>query len=236
MLTFAQPFEGRASVKDMIEALGVPHTEVDLIVANGTSVDFAYIVKDADRVSVYPVFESIDITPVLRLRSRPLRVTRFVLDIHLGKLAAYLRMLGFDTLYRNDYQDEELARLSRDQNRILLSKDRGLLKRSLVTHGYCVRATAPPAQLIEIVRRFDLSGSAEPFRRCLRCNGLLRCVSKEAIVDRLLPATIQYFSDFRQCQGCDRLYWKGSHYERMRQVVEQALKSACPQEDSLSPR
>jgi uncharacterized protein len=234
MVTFAHIFEARASVKDMIEALGVPHTEVDLILANGGSVDFSYIVKAADRVSVYPVFESIDIAPLLRVRSRPLRMTRFVLDIHLGKLAAYLRMLGFDTLYRNDYQDEELARLSRGQKRILLSRDRGLLKRSLVTHGYCVRETAPLTQLIEVVRRFDLSGSAEPFRRCLRCNGLLRCVSKEEIVDRLLPATIQYFGDFRQCQGCDRVYWKGSHYERMQQVIDQALKYVRPLGDSLS--
>jgi uncharacterized protein len=234
MLTFAHSFEGRASVKDMIEALGVPHTEIDLILANSGSVDFSYIVRDADRISVYPVFESIDIAPLLSVRSRPLRMTRFVLDIHLGKLAAYLRMLGFDTLYRNDYQDEELARLSRNQKRILLSRDRGLLKRSLVTHGYCVRETAPLSQLIEIVRRFDLSGSAEPFRRCLRCNGLLRCVSKEEIVERLPPATIQYYNDFRQCQDCDKVYWKGSHYQRMQQVVDRALKNACPHQDSLS--
>jgi uncharacterized protein with PIN domain len=235
MVTFAQSFEGRASVKDMIEALGVPHTEVDLILANGGSVDFSYIVQDADRISVYPVFESIDIAPLLRVRSRPLRMTRFVLDIHLGKLATYLRMLGFDTLYRNDYPDEELARLSHNQKRILLSRDRGLLKRGLVTHGYCVRETAPFSQLVEIVRRFDLSGSAEPFRRCLRCNGLLRCVSKEEIVDRLLPATIQYNNDFRRCQGCGRVYWKGSHYQRMQQVVDQALRNACLLQDSLSP-
>jgi uncharacterized protein len=234
-VTFAHSFEGRASVKDMVEALGVPHTEVDLILANSGSVDFSYTVQDDDRISVYPVFESIDIAPLLRVRSRPLRMTRFVLDIHLGKLAAYLRMLGFDTLYRNDYQDEELARLSCDQKRILLTRDRGLLKRSLVTHGYCVRETAPLPQLIEIVRRFDLSGSAEPFRRCLRCNGLLRYVSKEKIGDRLLPATIRYYNDFRECQGCDKVYWKGSHFQRMLQVVDHALKNACPHQGSLSP-
>jgi uncharacterized protein len=234
-ITFAHSFEGRTSIKDMIEAFGVPHTEVDLILANSGSVDFSYIVQDGDRVSVYPVFESLDITSLVRVRCRPLRVTRFVLDVHLGKLAAYLRMLGYDTLYRNDCQDEELACLSRGQKRILLSRDRGLLKRSLVTHGYYVRETSPLRQLAEIVRRFDLSGSAEPFRRCLRCNDLLRPVSKEDIVDRLLPATCRYYREFRRCQRCDRIYWKGSHYQRMKQAVDDVLNNTIPHLESLPP-
>ncbi|MCL4402662.1 MAG: Mut7-C ubiquitin/RNAse domain-containing protein, partial [Acidobacteria bacterium] len=117
---FDREFIDASTVKDMIESFGIPHTEVDLILANGESVDFDYIVRDGDRISVYPMFEALDISPLLRVRPRPLRDPRFVLDIHLGRLAGYLRMMGFDTLYRNDYTDAELARISRDEHRILL--------------------------------------------------------------------------------------------------------------------
>jgi hypothetical protein len=160
-------FEVGGSVKDMIEALGVPHTEVDFILVNGESEDFSYRVRNGDRISVYPVFEAIDISPLVRLRPQPLREPRFVADTHLGRLAAYLRMLGFDTVYRDDAQDEELAQITTNERRILLTRDRGLLKRSVVTRGYCVRATNPREQLAE-VRRFDLSGSMAAFQRGAR--------------------------------------------------------------------
>jgi uncharacterized protein with PIN domain len=208
----------------MIEALGVPHTEVDLILVNGDTVDFSYSVRDGDRISVYPVFESIDISPLVSVRPRPLRESRFVLDVHLGRLATYLRMLGFDTLYRNDYADAELAQISAREARILLSRDRGLLKRSAVTHGYCLRATDPRQQLVEVLRRFDLVGSIEPFRRCLRCNNLLESVEKARIVDRLQAETRQNFDEFWCCRACDRIYWKGSHFEQMEQFVARVLR------------
>jgi len=222
--TFTHVFELSASVKDMIEALGVPHTEIDLILANGQSVDFSYLVHDGDHISVYPVFESLDITPLVRLRPQPLRETRFVLDVHLGRLATYLRMLGFDTLYRNDYTDAELAHISSSESRILLTRDRGLLKRSIVTHGYCLRTTNPREQLVEVVRRFDLFTSIKPFQRCLRCNGLLQPVDKAAIIDRLQPQTRRHYHEFRRCQTCDHIYWKGSHYERMQRFIERILQ------------
>src|SRR2546421_13022901 len=154
MLTFAHSFRGRVSIKDMIEALGVPHTEVDLILVNGVSVDFSYLVRSADRVSVYPVFESLDITPVLRVRPHPLRETRFVLDIHLGKLARYLRLLGFDSLYRNDYDDHTIVALAHEEQRIILTRDTGLLKHSAVTHGHWLRATDARRQIPEVGRAF----------------------------------------------------------------------------------
>lgn len=207
-VAFRESFEVSGSVKDMIESLGVPHTEVDLILANGESVDFSYLVRDGDRISVYPVFESIDITPLLRVRPRPLRQIRFVLDVHLGRLANYLRMLGFDTLYRNDYRDEELARVSRDEERILLTRDRHLLKRRAVEHGYCLRETRPRRQLLEVLERFDLLGSVAALTRCLRCNGLLE------------PAATAPHSEFRQCASCGQVYWKGSHYQRMQQFIQ----------------
>lgn len=221
--TFTHTFAGRVSIKDMIESLGVPHTEVDLILVNGRSVDFSYLVRSDDRISVYPVFESIDIAPLVRVRPQPLREPRFVLDTHLGQLATYLRMLGFDTLYQNDQSDEELARLSSQEERILLTRDRGLLKRSTVTHGYCVRETSPRRQLVEVLRRFDLFDSTTPFRRCMRCNGLLQPVSKKAIRNRLPPRTQQYYDEFRLCQDCDQIYWKGSHYRRMQQFIERVF-------------
>jgi uncharacterized protein with PIN domain len=221
---FAHSFEGRVSVKHLIEALGVPHPEVDLVLVNGRSVDFSYLVQDGDRISVYPVFESMDITPLVRVRPQPLREPRFVLDTHLGRLATYLRMLGFDTLYQNDYPDEELAQISSQEARILLTRDRGLLKRSAVTHGYCVRETDPREQVREVLRRFDLFGAVQPFQRCLRCNGVLQPVAREAIVERLPPKTREYYDEFQMCQGCGRVYWKGSHYKRMQRLIERVLR------------
>jgi uncharacterized protein with PIN domain len=214
---------GRASVKDRIEALGVPHAEVDLILVNGQAVDFSYIVQDGDRISVYPVFESIDIAPLERLRPAPLREPCFVLDAHLGRLAVYLRLLGFDALYRNDYQDAELVGIQEQEKRILLTRDRGLLKHSAVTRGYYVRKTDVRRQLLEVVCRFDLFGSIKPFQRCLCCSSLLEPVNKEAVLDRLPPNTQEHYDEFQTCPSCGRIYWKGSHYRRMRRLVEWVL-------------
>lgn len=220
---FNHPCNGRNTIKDIIEALGVPHTEIDLILVNGQSVDFSYIVQDGDHISVYPMFELFDITPLVRLRPQPLRVSRFVLDVHLGKLARYLRLLGFDTLYRNDYDDSELARLSSVKRRILLTRDRGLLKRRIITHGYYIRATDPSSQLQEVLKRFDLFRCVHSFRRCIRCNGLLATVPKEQIIARLERNTRRYFNQFWICSDCQQIYWQGSHYIRMQKLVADVL-------------
>jgi uncharacterized protein with PIN domain len=211
--------ERGATIKDVIEALGVPHTEVDLLLVNGEPVDFGYTLRDGDRVSAYPVFESLDISGLQRVRSAPLRELRFVLDVHLGRLAAYLRLLGFDTLYANDYDDPTLARISRDERRILLTRDRGLLKRAAVTHGYFVRETDPQGQLVEVVYRFDLVGTVKPFTRCLRCNGVLAPVAKETVVDRLPERVRASQEAFWRCASCGQVYWQGTHHERMRRLI-----------------
>ena len=221
-------FSGRVSVKDMVESLGVPHTEVDLILANGDSVDFSYRVQDGDRISFYPRFESIDVGPILRVRPRPLPVLRFALDVHLGKLASFLRLLGFDSLYRRDFEDESLARLSNAERRILLTRDRGLLKRSQVTYGYWVRETSPRLQLIEVVRRFGLWGRLEPFGRCLRCNGEIESVPGDEVASRLPPRTREQYREFWRCPKCDRVYWKGSHHDRMQGFLQEVVASAQP--------
>lgn len=216
---FAHRFSRRASIKDMIEALGVPHTEIELLLVNGNSVDFTHIVSNGESISVYPVFESLDIRPVLKLRAEPLRKTRFVLDGHLGRLARYLRLLGFDTLYRNDYRDEELAEISASRQRILLTRDRRLLHRSIVTHGYFIRETRPLLQTSEVLRRFDLYADIKPLCRCIRCNGMLTVVGKEQIAHRLEPKTRRYFDEFRMCRDCRQIYWRGSHFRKMRDLI-----------------
>jgi uncharacterized protein with PIN domain len=216
---FTHGFLDTATVKDFIESFGVPHTEVDLILVNGTPVDFAYRVQDGDRVSVYPMFEAFDIAPASRLRPEPLRQPRFILDTHLGRLAAFLRMLGFDTLYRNQYEDEELAAASRDERRILLTRDIGMLKRGAVTHGYFVRETDPRRQLREVVCRFDLARLAKPFTRCMRCNTPLEEAPKAEVLAELPPRTAEAHHEFRRCATCRRIYWKGAHYRRMQQLL-----------------
>ncbi|ARV57372.1 twitching motility protein PilT [Nostocales cyanobacterium HT-58-2] len=213
-------FTERASIKDMIESFGVPHTEVYSIEVNRNSVDFSYIVQDADTINVYPISTTDMATPTISLRPEPPNIFHFVLDIHLGKLATSLRLLGFDTLYRNDYKDEELAHISSTQNRILLTRDRGLLMRSMVIYGYYVRNTDPQKQIVEVMQRFNLYKSISPFQRCLRCNGLLKPVAKELIVDQL-PETVRlYTHEFHRCQNCKQIYWKGSHYERLQQFID----------------
>ncbi len=220
MVEFPHAFLVPTPVRDIIESAGVPHTEVDLILVNGRSVDLSHVIEDGDRISVYPVFESLDITPVLRVRPKPLRRPRFVLDVHLGRLAAYLRMVGFDALYRNDYTDPELAAAASDGGRILLTRDVGLLKRSTVTHGYYVRETSPRRQLEEVLRRFDLFRLVEPFARCMVCNGVLRVAEKESVKDALPPKISEAHTEFLSCESCGRVYWKGDHYDRMRRLIE----------------
>jgi len=220
---FFDDFSGVVTVKQLVESLNVPSSEVDLVLVDGRSVSFNHLVKDGDMISVYPVFESFDISSLGRLRPKPLRETKFILDTHLRQLAVYLRLIGFDALYRSDYQDLELARISRRERRILLTKDRGLLERNLVTHGYFIRNRFPRDQLVEVVKRFDLSDSLEPFKRCLSCNCLLQSVEKEKIAHRLPANTPHRCDEFTTCEGCKQPYWRGSHYQRMCRFLKEVL-------------
>ena len=212
-----------ATVKHAIEAQGVPHTEVELILANGESVAFSYVVREGDRISVYPMFEALDVAPLLRLRSEPLRRTRFVADAHLGGLARYLRMLGFDTLLADDRSDAEIARISAAEQRVVLTRDRALLMHRQVTHGCFVRETRPRRQLVEIVSRLDLGRAIRPFSRCLRCNFELRAVAPHQIRDRLPPGGAPWHERYWICDDCDRLYWQGSHWRRMDEFIRELL-------------
>ena len=212
-------FDVSGSVKDFIESFGVPHTEVDLVLANGEPVDFSYAVRDGDLISVYPVFESLDISSVSRVRPAPLRTLQFLLDVHLGRLAAYLRMAGFDSRYANHASDAGLAALAATQRRILLTRDRYLLMRTRVDRGYWIRSTEPREQLLEIVNRFDLANSMQPFIRCMRCNTPLEDASQDSVLERLPPGLV-HKDIFRICPGCGRIYWEGSHHARMSKLLD----------------
>lgn len=207
------------SVKDLIEGENVPHTEVDLILVNGESVDFSFPVRENDRISVYPVFESFNIKNITRLRPLPLRISRFILDVNLGKLARYLRFSGFDSLYRNNYEDSEIARISSEEERIVLTRDRGLLKRSIISRGYWIRSQSPAVQYREVMRRFDLSYSQEHWSRCTRCNGELIIAEKSKIIEKIPEKTSQHYSAFKICTSCGKIYWKGIHYENFLNMV-----------------
>lgn len=217
------PVQGTPAVKDAIEALGVPHVEVDLILVNGESVGFEHRLKPEDRVAVYPVWESLDITPVVRLRDRPLRKTAFVADVHLGKLARLLRLLGFDALHSHGYRDQEIVAISVREGRILLTRDRQLLKHSAVTHGYWIRSNRPLDQAREVVGRFDLVAQVQPFTRCLACNGLLQPVRKEQVLDQIPPRVALWREDYFRCSGCGKLYWQGTHYPKLAEAITRIL-------------
>ena len=220
--TLEKSFFTPAAVKDLIESFGVPHTEVDLITANGRPVGFSYLVQSGDRIAVYPTFESFDVAGEQRLRPEPLRNPRFILDVHLGKLAGYLRMLGFDAQYERSLTDAQLAQISVNEHRILLTRDRGLLKHGVITHGYWVRETNSRRQIAEVIHRFDLGRAIRPFTRCMACNGVLESISKEQ-AQILVPAghSIEQYDEFHRCRQCGRVYWKGSHYARMRRWIEE---------------
>ena len=227
-------FEARcaraATVKHMIEALGVPHTEVELVLVNSESVGFDRLLAHGDRVSVYPRFETFDLTPLLRARDAPPRVTRFIADAHLGGLARLLRLTGFDTLYDNHYDDAELVAIATREGRIALTRDRELLKRRELTHGCFVHALKPEQQAAEIFQRLDLARSARPFSLCLECNAPLRPIDKADVAHRL-PADVRArHVRFSTCDQCQRVFWEGSHWQRMRAVVDRLLAGGGPRE------
>lgn len=228
---FEYSFSGTPSVRDAIEALGVPHVEVDLILINGNSVSFREKLRHGDKVSVYPVFETLDIGQVTHLRPMPLRELKFILDVHLGRLARYLRLCGFDTLFSSFFDDREIIDTAIKEKRIILTRDKQLLKDSRVTHGYWIRSQDPNEQLEEVFCRFDLRDRLALFSRCISCNTPLREVSKEEIQHRLLADTSRYFSKFTRCPLCDRIYWAGSHYDNMRVIIDNVLRKISEKSD-----
>jgi hypothetical protein len=201
-------FIGRQSIKHLAESLGVPHPEIGRVQVNDQEEALGSITQDGDQIEIYPIENGCLVEP------------RFLLDCHLGRLTAHLRMLGFDCLYQNDFDDPNMADIVQREERILLTRDRRLLMRKVISHGYCLRSLNSLEQLTEVIQRFQLINKIQPFHRCLRCNHPLEAVDKDAIIDRLEPLTKQYFDKFHICPACRQIYWKGSHYERMQSLIE----------------
>lgn len=212
------------TVKDLAESLGVPHTEIDVILVDGTSVGFGHRLGGGRTMTLYPLGHRLEGAcaglPVVHLVPDPPWPRRFVLDVHLGRLARLLRLLGFDAVWRNDLTDRELASLSAEERRVLLTRDRGILKRAMVVYGYYVRRCERRSQAVEVLHRFELFGEIQPFGRCLECNGVPQPVPKDEVLDQLPPRTRRDFQEFHRCPGCGRVYWRGSHYDRLADVIE----------------
>ncbi len=209
---FRYPMAGGSNVKHLVESAGIPHTEIALLLSNGEPVGFDTSMTSGDRLSVFPAFTCFRPGHALQLRPALIDTGRFVLDVHLGKLAVLLRLLGFDALFPGDVDDSVLAEISSAESRILLTCDRMLLKRSSVVHGCLIRSRMPEEQVRQVLDRYNLADSVKPFSRCPGCSGLLSCVAKENIAHLLQPLTRKYYNEFRCCSGCGAIYWKGSHY------------------------
>jgi uncharacterized protein with PIN domain len=212
------------SVKDGIEACGVPHTEVGTIYVNGVLSDFDRIIIGGDFVDVFPITPPMDVTKKSFLRPDALEMPRFVADVNVGKLASLLRLMGLDTAYEQEWKDSQIAELALREDRIVLTRDRSLLKRKTVVFGHLVRTESPWQQLQEVIDFYSLFQWLQPFSRCTYCNKILRMVSKEAILDQLEPLTRMFYHEFTQCPSCGRVFWPGSHRERIKNRVMNILK------------
>ena len=204
----------RTSIKDVIEACGVPHTEADLILTNGQPVNFAAILTQDVEVDVYPPSETRSLLfPEDRLQVRDME--KFVADGHLGKLVRDLRLLGIDVAYDRGAEDRQLLNVAQADNRAILTRDRRLLMHASVRHGYYLRSQNALEQTVEVLRRFNLDSTLRPFVRCLRCNALLEPAEKAEVFDQLEPLTRIYYEQFRRCRGCGQVYWSGSHFDKL---------------------
>ena len=214
------------SVKDAIESVGVPHPEVDLILVDGVSVDFTHLLLGGERVAVYPMFERLDISPLLRLRPRVLRDPRFVADVHLNKLARHLRMAGFDTLCEAEWDDDRIVAAALDERRTILTRDKGMLRRAEVDRGYFVRAVESEEQLAEVLRALQLESLVLPFTRCRECNAPLIDIAADEVAGRVPPRIRALYDRYKTCPACARVYWEGSHFLRMKSMLARARESA----------
>jgi hypothetical protein len=220
-----------ATLKNAIEALGVPHTEAALVLVNGQPATLARIVREGDAVEVWPwEAENRGQTAISGAPEPPeprqncALCPVFVADAHLGGLARFLRMLGYDTVHGNNLPDAEIRRLAWQERRIVLTRDRELLKCREIARGCYVHARKPEAQLREVAARYDLAAQARPFTLCLICNLPLSEIEKSLIERRLPPEVAARHHSFRRCAGCERLYWPGSHYARMRSALAGILR------------
>ncbi len=218
-----------APMKDIVEAVGVPHTEIGMITSLGTSKDLWYIPEDKDRIHVYPVEPPLNVTIPTLLRPDPFPRVRFIADVNVGKLAKLMRLIGFDTAYENRWSDSYIAEKAFEEQRIVLTKDRDLLKRKIISYGRLVRSIKPWDQLAEIVHFFGLEKRISPFRLCTLCNRTLVRVRKEEVIQELEPLTRIFFNEFTRCPQCGKIYWGGTHHERILEGIRSLEKGSHPQ-------
>ena len=218
---------GPTAARDVIERIGVPHVEVELVLRNGEPIGFDDAIAPGDRLAVYPVFRELDLAATTRAGDPVPQSPRFILDGHLGRLASYLRLLGFDVAHEVPGDDAVLAQRSADEGRILLTRDRGLLKRSVVEHGYWLRSHQPETQLDEVARRFHLQRWAKPFTRCLKCNQPLVSVQPSEVSDQLPADVLTRALPVRKCTGCQQLYWEGAHHKRLWALIERVMSATA---------
>lgn len=203
-----------ATLKHAIESLGVPHTEAGRLTVNGHPATQARIVREGDVIEIFP-HDAGDAD----MHQAP----DFVADAHLGGLARMLRMLGFDTLYDNAMQDREIIDLAARERRIVLTRDRELLKCREVLRGRFVLAKKPEAQLREVAARYGLERHMRPFTLCLHCNLRLEMIEKKVAMEYVPERIAEHYAEFARCPGCRRVYWQGSHWERMREMLSASL-------------
>jgi uncharacterized protein with PIN domain len=222
-VTFPLSLPPHTLLKDLTDKIGIPSDLIDLVLVNNEPVCLSYQVEENDRVAFYPVFENFDISSVTKVRDHPLRQPKFILDVHLGKLAHHLRMFGFDTLYQNNWTKESCITISRNENRILLSRSKSLVNIESLTRAFLIKGIDPRLQLIEVFERFDLYSAASPFTRCIECNSTLQRVEKKIILSRIPQKVKDWCYEYQWCPSCDRIYWKGSHYQHMNAFVQNTL-------------
>lgn len=225
-VSFGRRIRVPTSVKDLLEGVGIPHPEIAAVLIDEAPVGFDALVDRPCRVAAYPSFFHLDVPELPELRPPEPDPPQFVLDVHLGRLARYLRLLGFDTRYDRSADDDGLVQVSRGEGRILLTRDREMLMRAAVDHGHFIRSDDPWRQILDVARRYDLAGWIDPFTRCLKCNDLIYPIDKAEIEHRLEPGTRRHFDRFWECRSCGNLYWRGSHYQRLRGLVAEIDRSA----------
>lgn len=201
--------DGTSTLGHVIEAAGVPLPEVGAIFINGTLAQPSHQPDPGDRIRV----EAIS-------RPQPLAEATFLLDVHLGALARRMRLVGLDTAYSNDLDDDALIELANSERRVLLTKDRELLRRRRLWLGAYVRGDRADEQLADVLDRF--APPLAPWTRCVACNGALQPVTKEEVAEELLPGTRRTYQEFSRCSGCRRVYWRGAHSRRLASIVEAA--------------
>ncbi|WP_173073009.1 Mut7-C RNAse domain-containing protein [Tenuifilum thalassicum] len=215
-------FWGNPTIKDLVESVGVPHTEINLILANSCPVNFSYKPESGSRISCYPKFFFLKNSESCLQPQVPMP-PKFICDAHLGRLASYIRLCGFDTLFNTTFEDRTIIKTSNSEERIILTRDKGLLRCGSARLGYFVRETKPILQLREVIEYFELKDYLAPFSRCSLCNGKITDIEKKEVVNKVLPTTYRCYEKFYCCTKCGHVYWEGSHFRRLKLTLEGML-------------